>query len=163
MNANRTTAGSAQPKHAPRLPPRWVIRSIWALHRFAYRVSRGRFGLRTATADRAGYLRLKTVGRRTGKERRSILAYVVDGQAMVTLAMNGWGEAPPAWWFNLQAQPDASVDLSDGSVAVSARLADTNERPRLWAMLDGGPWGDINGFAAGRSGETPVVILERRD
>jgi deazaflavin-dependent oxidoreductase (nitroreductase family) len=92
----------------------------------------------------------------------SILGYVEDGPDMVTLAMNGWGEPAPAWLLNLQAHPGARVDLPDGSLAVSARVADKEERLRLWARLDGGPWGDIDGFAARRSRETPVVILERR-
>jgi deazaflavin-dependent oxidoreductase (nitroreductase family) len=153
---------SVEPKRAPRLPPRWFIRTVWVLHRAAYAATGGRRGLRAATAGRAGYLRLRTVGRRTGMNRISILAYVEDGPELVTLAMNGWGEGAPAWWLNLQAQPDASIDLPDGPRAVRARVADTQERSRLWARLDGGPWGDIDAFAARRSRETPVVILEPR-
>ena len=162
MNADRTTAGSAQPKTAPRLPPRWFIRTAWLLHRAALRITGRRFGLRTGTADRAGYLQLATTGRRTGKERSCIVAYIEDGPNLVTLAMNGWGEGAPAWWLNLEARPDATVVFPDGSRAVRARVADKDERSRLWPRLDGGPWGDLEGFAARRSRETPVVILERR-
>jgi deazaflavin-dependent oxidoreductase (nitroreductase family) len=162
MNADRTTAETAQAKPAPRLPPRWFIRTAWVLHRAALRITGRRFGLRTATTDRAGYLQLATVGRRTGRERSCIVAYVEDGPNLVTLAMNGWGEAAPAWWLNLEANPDANVHLPDGPLAVRARVADDEERSRLWPMLDGGPWGDIGGYAARRSRETPVVILEPR-
>jgi deazaflavin-dependent oxidoreductase (nitroreductase family) len=163
MDSDMTTTESARPKRAPRLPPRWIIRTIWALHRAALRITRRRFGLRTATADRAGYLQLRTIGRRTGQERSCIVAYVEDGPNLVTMAMNGWGEAAPAWWLNLEAQPDVNVDMPDESRAVRARIADKDERSRLWAELDDGPWGDIAGYAARRSRETPVVILERRD
>ena len=165
MNADTTTAESAestQPRRAPRLPPRWIIRTIWMLHRAALRITGRRFGLRTATAHRAGYLQLTTTGRRSGRERRAIVAYIEDGPNLVTLAMNGWGEAPPAWWLNLEAQPDATVFTPDGSHAVRARAANDEERSRLWSQLDGGPWGDINGYAARRSRETPVVILQLR-
>jgi deazaflavin-dependent oxidoreductase (nitroreductase family) len=162
MNADRTTAGSAQPKQTPRLPPRWFIRTAWVLHRAALRITRGRFGLRRATAGRAGYLQLATIGRRTGRERSCIVAYVQDGHDLVTLAMNGWGEDAPAWWLNLEAHPDAVVELPGESRAVRARVANKDERSRLWAMLDGGPWGDLEGYAATRSRETPVVILEPR-
>jgi F420H(2)-dependent quinone reductase len=162
MNSDANARQSVRPRREPRLPPRWFIRSVWLLHRALYSVTRGRFGLRSASVDRAGYLRLTTVGRRTGRERRSILAYREVGRDMVTLAMNGWGEGAPAWWLNLQAQPDATVDLPDGSHEIHARVADPDERARLWGMLDGGPWGDIDGYAAMRSRETPVVILERR-
>jgi deazaflavin-dependent oxidoreductase (nitroreductase family) len=106
---------------------------------------------------------LRTVGRRTGEERTAILGYFEDGQDLVTLAMNGRADPEPAWWLNLQAQPDVTVDLPGGSRAVRGRAADTDERPRLWAR-----WaafnkdGDLDGYAARRSRETAVVILSPR-
>ena len=145
------------------LQPRWFIRSFWAVQRAVYAVSRGRLGLRTATPDRWGMLRLRTVGRRSGKERTAILGYFEDGPNLVTMAMNGWADAEPAWWLNLQAQPDASVDLPGGSRAVRGRAANPDERPRLWAR-----WAaydkdqDLDAFAARRSWETAVVILSPR-
>lgn len=162
VNADETTTRSAQPTRARRLPPRWFIRTAWVLHRAALRMTRGRFGLRNATVDRAGYLQLRTVGRRSGVERRCIVAYELDGPNLFTLAMNGWGEAEPAWWLNLQAHPDAVVHLADGSRSVTARAADKEERARLWARLGRGPWGDLDAYAARRPGETAVVILEPR-
>jgi F420H(2)-dependent quinone reductase len=56
-----------------------------------------------------GTLRLTTIGR-TGRHRSVILGYIEDGPNLVTMAMNGWGEAEPAWWLNLQANLDATVD-----------------------------------------------------
>jgi hypothetical protein len=77
------------------------------------------------------------------------------------MAMNGWADPEPAWWLNLQANPDAVVDLSDGPRAVRARAARSDERARLWAE-----WAtynkDLDGFAARRSRETAVVILSPR-
>ena len=147
MNADTTTAESVQPKRAPRLPPRWIIRTIWLLHRAALRITGRRFGLRTATAERAGYLQLATIGRTSGRERRAIVAYIEDGSNLVTMAMNGWGENAPAWWLNLEAKPDAMVYTPDETRSVRARVANDAERSRLWAQLDGGPWGDIEGYA----------------
>ncbi len=104
-------------------------------------------------------LRLRTVGRRTGTERVAILGYFEDGSDLVTMAMNGWGEAEPAWWLNLQAHPDAMVDLVDGPRAVCARTATGDERRRLWSR-----WAHydqkLDQYAAMRSRETAVVILE---
>jgi deazaflavin-dependent oxidoreductase (nitroreductase family) len=54
-------------------------------------------------------LRLHTTGRRTGAKRVAILGYFEDGPNLFTLAMNGWGEPDPAWWLNLQANPDATI------------------------------------------------------
>jgi deazaflavin-dependent oxidoreductase (nitroreductase family) len=146
---------------SPSLPPRWFIRSFWVVQRAVYSVTRGRFGLRPATASQWGMLRLHTVGRRSGRERTAILGYFEDGPDLVTMAMNGWADPEPAWWLNLQAQPDVAVDLPGGSRAVHARAADKDERPRLWAMQATYDK-DLDGYAARRSRETAVVILEPR-
>ena len=148
-------------KKSPSLPPRWFIRSFWVAQRAAYSVTGGRFGLRTARADRWGMLRLRTVGRRSGKERTAILGYFEDGPDLVTMAMNGWADPEPAWWLNLQAQPDATVDLPGGSRPVHARAASEDERPRLWAMQATYDK-DLDAFAARRSRETAVVIFSPR-
>ena len=68
-------------------------------------------------------MRLKTIGRRSGQERKAILGYFEDGPNLVTMAMNGWGEPEPAWWLNLQANPDTTVELPDGPRAVHGRAA----------------------------------------
>jgi deazaflavin-dependent oxidoreductase (nitroreductase family) len=148
-----------------KLPPRPAIRVFWALHRFAIRVTGHRFGLRRPKAGATfGMLRLTTVGRRSGRTRTAVVGYVEDGQNLVTLAMNGWGKAEPAWWLNLQANPDAEVVLPDGSHAVRARAAIGEERERLWATFQDFPgWGDdLDGLAARRPGQTAIVVLEPR-
>jgi deazaflavin-dependent oxidoreductase (nitroreductase family) len=106
-------------------------------------------------------LRLRTTGRRSGKERLAILAYLEDGPDLLLMAMNGWSEGTPGWCANLRAHPDASVELADGSVRqVRAREAEGEERARLWAR-----WAetdhDLDSYAARRS-ETPVFVLEPR-
>ena len=90
-----------------------------------------------------------------------ILGYVEDGPALVTMAMNGWGEADPAWWLNLQAQPDASVELADGTRLVRGRAAVGAERAQLWARWQAMD-ANLDAFAARRSRPTAVVILEPR-
>ena len=147
---------------AASLPPRWFIRLFWVAQRALYSVTRGRLGLRMATAAQWGMLRLRTVGRRSGKERVAILGYFEDGPDLVTMAMNGWGEAEPDWWLNLQAHPDATVDLPGGeSRAVHGRAADQEERPRLWG-IQASYDKDLDAYAARRSRETAVVILSPR-
>jgi deazaflavin-dependent oxidoreductase (nitroreductase family) len=106
-------------------------------------------------------MRLTTIGRRSGKQRSAILGYYEDGPTLVTMAMNGWADGEPAWWLNLQAHPDANVELADGSRAVRGRAAEGEERTRLW-----GRWrdmgDDVDGYASLRSTETAIVILEPR-
>jgi len=148
-----------------RTPPRYLIKVFWRLHRAAYRLTRGRFGLAQPEAgERFGFMRLSTTGRRTGKARVAILGYYEDGPNLVTLAMNGWADGEPAWWLNLQAEPDTSVDLADGSRPVRARAATASERERLWAMFRDYPgWGDdIDALAGRRSRATTIVVFEPR-
>jgi deazaflavin-dependent oxidoreductase (nitroreductase family) len=152
---------SNEPERGPRLPPRWFIRLAWSVHRGLYRVTRGRVGLRRPRGNRWGTLRLTATGRRTGREHSVIIAYLEDGPNLIAMAMNGWADGEPAWWLNLQAHPDASVDLVDGPRLVRARVAKGDERSRLW-----GRWREIDAkldaYAALRSYETAVVILESR-
>jgi deazaflavin-dependent oxidoreductase (nitroreductase family) len=104
-------------------------------------------------------MRVTTVGRRTGKERSVILGYYEDGPNLVTMAMNGWGAAEPAWWLNLQARPEATVQLKDGELRVHARAAEGEERQRLWARWN--EFGDdVDAYATLRPTETAVVVLE---
>lgn len=88
-----------------------------------------------------------------------IIAFFVDGPNLVGMAMNGWADGEPAWWLNLQAHPDARVDLADGPRAVQGRAAEGQERTRLWAL-----WRELDAklddYAAMRSSETAIVILE---
>src|SRR5215210_4341262 len=127
MNSQPAEPRPTQKRSAP-LPPRFVIRAAWAIHRAIYKVTGGRFGLRPATEKSWGMMRLRTVGRRSGRERIAILGYFEDGPNIVTMAMNGWGAPEPAWWLNLQANPETTVELPDGPRAVRARAARSDER-----------------------------------
>lgn len=146
------------------LPPRWFVRGAWASHRALLAVTRDRIGLaRPTPGGRFGLLRLRTTGRHSGRERAVVLGYVEDGDRLVTLAMNGWAAADPAWWWNLKAHPDATVDLIDGSHQVHATEATGPERTRLWTALhEYAGYGDLDALAARRGRETAVVVLEPR-
>ena len=124
-------------------------------------VAVGSCGPRRASGAGA-HCSLTTVGRKSGEERSVIVGYLADGSNLVTLAMNGWDEGHPAWWLNLEAHPDAVVRLAhEQPRPVRARAAAGEERERLWAR-----WAsvdmDLDAYAASRSTETPVVVLEPR-
>ena len=102
------TVDQAHAKSSPWLPPRWFIRGAWFGHRAIHRFTGGRRGLSLPKPGGSfGHLKLTTIGRRSGQERAAILGYVEDGENLVTLAMNGWSSPEPAWWLNLQANPEA--------------------------------------------------------
>jgi len=152
---------STTKEKTPSVPPRWFVRAFWVGHRAFYKITGGRKGLWPPKPSKWGTMRVTTIGRKTGKERSVILGYYEDGPNLVTLAMNGWAEAEPAWWLNLQAHPDATVVLTDGRRDVRAAAAAGSERTRLWArwqeMGD-----DTEGYSKLRSTETAVVVLAPR-
>ena len=151
-------------KPSPRVPE-WLIRLIWKVHRGAYRLTAGRFGLRTPTETRWGMLRLTTVGRRSGRTRVAILGYLEDGDRLVVPAMNGWLEPDPAWWLNLQANPAATVVLPGCERRdVVGHAAVGDERERLWRRLvDLGSSAYTDANAALRSRAAAIVVLEPSD
>ncbi len=106
-------------------------------------------------------MRLTTLGRRSGRPRVAIVGYYEDGPNLVTLAMNGWADPEPAWWLNLQANPDAWVDLGTATIPVRGRAATPEERAELWPKLQHVAR-QLDDYAALRSHETTVVILEPR-
>jgi len=146
----------------PNVPPPWFVHTAWRAHRALYRLSGGRFLWTTSNKRGWGALRLTTVGRKSGQERRVIIGYVEDGPDLVALAMNGWEEGHPSWWLNLEAHPDAVVRLAgQWPRLVRARLAAEEERDRLWqrwVAVDP----QIDTYAGRRSTETPVVLFEPR-
>jgi deazaflavin-dependent oxidoreductase (nitroreductase family) len=145
-----------------RLPPRWVMKAFWRAHRRVVKTSGGRKGLWLPRPGKWGALRLTTTGRRSGERRSVIIGYYVDGANLVSMAMNGWGAAEPAWWLNLQADPRAVVELAGGLQRdVLGRSAGGAERDRLWQRwreIDQG----LDDYAARRPRETAVVVLEPR-
>ena len=88
-----------------------------------------------------------------------MVGYFEDGPNLVTLAMNGWADPEPAWWLNLQAHPEAKVEVKGGTRRVTGHAAKGEERDRLWKQ-----WQEIDenldAYATRRSRETAVVILE---
>lgn len=151
------SASESKPAKKPFVPPRWFVVAAWAVHRAIFRWTGGRRGLWRARPERWGTMRLHSTGRKSGKERIAILGYQPDGANLVTVAMNGWGEGDPAWWLNLQANPDATVELKGETVAVRARTAEGDEAARLWSLFPGnGP------YVEARKTKTPIVVLEPR-
>lgn len=147
----------------PKLPPVWFKHLFWRVHRLLYRLV-GERALWTPSAKRGwGAMHLTTIGRRSGQPRSVIVGYIEDGSVPVVLAMNGWDEGVPAWWRNLEVQPDAHIRLKgEPERPVRARRAEGDKQERLWqvwAEIDDG----IDALSNSREADTPVVVFEPRD
>jgi len=110
---------------------------------------------------KASTLLLVTRGRRSGKLRRTALAYAEHDGRYVVVASNGGAPRHPGWYLNLVADPAVQVQVRDDRFAATARQATPAERPALWKLMTSvGPALDDYQRQSGR--EVPVVILERR-
>ncbi len=134
----------------------WKV--ISAIHTRLYRLTRGRLGHQAAGL---ASLLLTTRGRRSGVERTVALTYVPDGSDYVVVASNGGADRHPAWWLNLQARPEATVQVGPDLVTIVARAADPTERQRLWPKLTAAnPF--YTRYELLTSRPIPVVILRPR-
>jgi deazaflavin-dependent oxidoreductase (nitroreductase family) len=101
-------------------------------HAGVYRATGGKlFG----RMGKSPILLLNTVGRKSGKKRTSPLLYAMDGEDFVIIASKGGASAHPAWYLNLMANPEATVEIEDREVRVRAEEADSEEKSRLWQKM----------------------------
>jgi deazaflavin-dependent oxidoreductase (nitroreductase family) len=116
--------------------PRPILEAGWAFHRLLHRVTGGRLSTAPPSEGGVGTLFLHSTGRKTGKARRNGLFYIEDGRSLVVVASNAGDHANPRWWLNLQAAPDATVEIGKQRIPVRARAATPEEAERLWPRLD---------------------------
>jgi deazaflavin-dependent oxidoreductase (nitroreductase family) len=114
------------------VPARLALKLGSGAHAGAYRATGGKlFG----RMGKSPILLLNTVGRKTGRKRTSPLLYVMDGEDFVVIASKGGAPTHPAWYLNLIANPEATVELGDREVRVEAEVADPEDKPRLWQKM----------------------------
>jgi len=104
-------------------------------------------------------LLLRTTGRKTGKERTAALVYLTDGHDLVVVASNGGSDRPPSWLLNLQHNPEVGVQIGQRRLRMRARVADDQERVRLWPLVNQNNSNRYDGYQAKTSRRIPVVVL----
>jgi F420H(2)-dependent quinone reductase len=113
-------------------PARLALKLGSGAHAGVYRATGGKlFG----RMGKSPILLLNTVGRKTGRKRTSPLLYVMDGEDFVIIASKGGAPTHPAWYLNLKANPDATVEVGDREVRVRAGEVDSEEKVRLWQKM----------------------------
>jgi deazaflavin-dependent oxidoreductase (nitroreductase family) len=135
---------------------RWLLALITHVHRFLYRMTNGRLGARTGNVD---VLLLESVGRRSGRSRITPLLYLVDGSRWIVVASNAGDDRHPAWWRNLQARPDAAIQIRDTHHKVRARRATPEEAERLWPRLVAA-YRHYDAYRERTARSIPIVVLE---
>ncbi len=143
----------------------WVERN-WPLlgrlmqgHTAIYRASRGLIGHRFPGAP--PMLLLEHLGAKSGTKRTSPLVYTVDGQNLILVASKGGYPKNPGWFHNLVANPDTTVQVGSSHRDVHARVADAEERARLWPLVLE-TYGGYADYQKHTEREIPLIVLEPR-
>jgi len=121
-------------------------------------------GGRPSTGPLAGnpLLLLFTKGAKSGQRRRSILTYSRDGADYIVAGSKSGATTHPAWFFNLQADPDVTIEAANETFGATARVEQGAERDRLWAnhVAQFPGFGEYPALAGGRV--IPMIRLSRK-
>ena len=104
---------------------------------------------------------LTTKGRRSGEWRSTPLIYQEhDGDYLIVASKGGW-DKPPAWYLNLQANPEVEVQVKGERFKARARDATPEEKPEMWRKM-AATWPAYDDYQKKTDREIPVVVLERQ-
>ena len=129
------------------------------VHTLLYRLSRGLVGHRMPGMP--AMLLLDHVGAKSGKARTTPLVYIEDGDAFVIVASKGGHPKHPAWFHNLRANPETTIQVGSRRIPVTARVATDAERERLWPEVVRA-YSGYEGYQRRTERKIPLVILEPR-
>lgn len=99
-----------------------------------YRATKGRL---MNKYGKAPILLITTTGRKSGQRRTAPVCYLADGERLIVIGSNAGNEKAPAWALNLQADPNAEVEVAGRRRKVTARVAQGDERAELWRKMIG--------------------------
>jgi deazaflavin-dependent oxidoreductase (nitroreductase family) len=105
-------------------------------------------------------LLLTTTGRKSGEKRELPLIYGTHGDDYLIVASKGGADQPPAWYLNLQAEPEVEVQVLDDRFTARARTATSDEKPEMWKTMTA-EWPDYDSYQKKTDREIPIVVLER--
>ena len=140
-----------------------VIKLGSRLNTRIYKMSGGRFGSKWRVG--AGFKKpvpvilLTTIGRKSGKARTVPLLYLRDGSDVVVVASQGGMASNPAWYLNLSANPDVTIQEGSATAVMRAREATDTERARLWPQLVE-IYADFDTYQGWTDRKIPVIICQ---
>ncbi len=135
-----------------------LMEFFWKVHPKLYKATRGVIG---GSAMGMPVLLLTTTGRKSGQPRTKALMYLPKGDDCVVIASFAGEPRHPDWWLNLEANPDAEVQVKGDVFHAKAREAQGEERERLWKEIVETESGYAE-YARRTSRQIPVVVLERQ-
>jgi deazaflavin-dependent oxidoreductase (nitroreductase family) len=122
-----------------------------------FRTTGGKVGGQFAGAP---LLLLHSTGAKSGQDRVAPVMYLAEGDDLVVFASKAGADTNPDWFHNLKANPDTRVEVGTDTVAVRARIAEGEERDRLFDRQKAAYPGFAD-YEAGTDRVIPVVVLEQ--
>ncbi len=132
-----------------------IIKVMSATHSCWYRLTGGLVGGNVLGTP---VLLLTTTGRKSGRQRTTPLLYLRDGEDMIVVASNGGNDRHPAWWLNLEQNPEAGVQVGVLTRRMRAKKANKKQRSRLWPRLVD-MYSGYEDYQKSTRREIPAVIL----
>ncbi len=136
---------------------RYMVKLFGKAHKVVYRMSGGRV---FAKLGEAPMLLLTATGRRSGKPRTTPLLYVEDGDGFAVVASFGGAPEHPSWYRNLQKNPEATLQIENRVIPVTASTATPEEKKRLWPRLTA-IYPDYDTYQKETTRDIPVVLLRK--
>ncbi len=103
---------------------------------------------------------MHTIGAKSGQVRINPVMYQAVGDDLAVFASMAGAPTNPAWYYNIVANPEFEVEVGTETFAVSARVADDEERARIWEDQKSA-FPQFAEYEASTDREIPVVILTR--
>lgn len=103
---------------------------------------------------------LTTTGRRSGEQRSTPLIYQQHRDDYVVVASKGGAPDHPAWYLNLEADPEVTVQVRGDRFKARAHTASSDEKPELWRLMTAA-WPSYEDYQRNTGRDIPVVVLER--
>jgi len=134
-----------------------VARAATFVHREVYRRTGGKVGAKIG-ATTMGLL--TTIGRKSGQPRTTPLNCTPDGDRWLLVASYGGDDRDPQWFKNLQANPEATLQIGGETFPVRATVAGPEEKQALWPKVVA-VYKGYEGYQRKTSRDIPVVVLTR--
>ena len=136
-----------------------VFKAVTRFHQLVFDGTKGKV---TSKGMGMPVLKLTTVGRKSGQRRSTMLTSpLIEGDNVILVASYGGDDRNPMWYSNLVANPDVDIVMNGSSKAMRARVAEGDERTRLWEVL-AAKHANYAGYQRKTSRQIPVVVLEPR-
>jgi deazaflavin-dependent oxidoreductase (nitroreductase family) len=137
-------------------PPKWILKLMSRTHILLNRLTLGKM-FNTLSGDEVCFVTM--TGAKSGQRITVPLMYVPYQAGVLLVASRGGSPNHPVWYYNIAKNPDVLVRHRGREMALRARLATAEEKPKLWPICDShyAPYAD---YRARTDRDIPIFVCE---